>query len=276
MQGGDAGFVPFYGLRIVAGRNMLAGDSVREVVINEACAQALGFTLPADAVGKFLYRKRDSMPFAIAGVVADFHEESFRETIKPLVIIDDPRMMMCLGIKLATMGQRQATTAKRTIAAIEKQWQGIFPKTPFVYSFLSESITWLYNDETNTAWLMHVAVAITVAISCMGLFGLALFTAGRRAKEIGIRKVLGATVANVVILMSRDFLLLVGLALGIASPVAWWLADRWLADFAYRVPMSIWVVGEAGLGAMGLALLTVGWQAVRAARGNPVDTLRSE
>jgi len=108
------------------------------------------------------------------------------------------------------------------------------------------------------------------------LFGLVVFTAGRRSKEIGIRKVLGATVVHVVLLLSRDFILLIGLALLIASPVAWWLADRWLDDFAYKVPMSVWVLIEAGMGALGLSLLTVGWQAVRAARAKPVETLRSE
>ena len=276
IQGGDAGFIPFYGMRIVAGRNMLTGDSVREVVINEACAHDLGFAQAADAVGNYLYRKKDSTGFAIAGVVADFHEDSFHETIKPLVIINEARAISSVGIKLATMGRRDARAAKTAIAAIEKEWKGIFPKTPFAYSFLSESITWLYGEETNTASLMGVAVAITVAISCMGLFGLVVFTAGRRSKEIGIRKVLGATVVHVVLLLSRDFILLIGLALLIASPVAWWLADMWLDDFAYKVPMSVWVLIEAGMGALGLALLTVGWQAVRAARAKPVETLRSE
>lgn len=123
---------------------------------------------------------------------------------------------------------------------------------------------------------MGMAVAITVAISCMGLFGLVVFTAVRGSKEIGIRKMLGATVIHVVLLLSRDFILLIGLALLIASPVAWWLADRWLDDFAYKAPMSVWVLIEAGMGALGLALLTVGWQAARAARATPVETLRSE
>jgi ABC-type antimicrobial peptide transport system permease subunit len=141
---------------------------------------------------------------------------------------------------------------------------------------LKKTITQLYDEETKTAFLMEAATGITILISCLGLFGLALFTARRREKEIGIRKVLGATVGNLTLLLSRDFVLMVCLALLIASPVAWYFADAWLRNFAYRISMNIWVLLEAGLAAIALALLTVGYQAVHAARANPVDTLRNE
>ena len=119
-------------------------------------------------------------------------------------------------------------------------------------------------------------MVLTILVSCMGLFGLALYSANRRAKEIGIRKVMGASVRQIALLLSRDFLVLVGIALVIAAPVDWWLGDRWLNDFAYRTDIGIWVFVEAGLAAVGLALVTVGWQAMRAARANPVRALRSE
>jgi len=273
VQAGDPGFIPFYGIKMLAGRNTRRSDSVREMVINETFSKALGFADPAGAIGQMLHR--DTLGFAVVGVVADFHQETFHETIKPMVIWDFARGERSIGVKVATQGKR-GSEAKAIIAGIEKEWKQLFPKMPFTYSFLNESITQLYDQETNTAFLMEAATAITIVISCLGLFGLALFTARRREKEIGIRKVLGATVSNVALLLSRDFVLLVVLALVIASPVAWYFADAWLKDFAYRTTMNAWVLVEAGSAAVALALLTVGFQALRAARSNPVDALRSE
>jgi ABC-type antimicrobial peptide transport system permease subunit len=273
VQYGDAGFIPFYGLKLLAGRNIRAGDSLRELVINETYAHSLGFADPADALGRLLYR--DTVAYPIVGVVADFHQESFHETIKPLVIGHFSDGERSLGIKLATRG-KPAGAAKPIVAAIEGELKKAFPQSPYWYSFFDESIAQLYDQETNAAFLMEAATAITILISCLGLFGLALFTARRREKEIGIRKVMGATVSNILLLLSRDFLTLVLLALVIASPVAWYFADAWLRDFAYRTSMNAGVLAEAGLAAMALAALTVGLQAWRAARANPVKALRTE
>ncbi|GGB24473.1 ABC transporter permease [Puia dinghuensis] len=272
IQLGDAAFIPFYKMRLLAGRNLLPGDSSREVVINATYAHALELT-PADAVGKLVYT--NDIAYTVVGVVADFHQESFRETIKPMIIRNDPQNEKSIGVRLATLN-KSGEDAKSFIAGIEPEWKKLFPKMPFYYSFLNESIARLYNEENRTAWLMQAATVITILISCMGLFGLALFSVGRRAKEIGIRKVMGATVGGVALLLSRDFLLLVVAAIVIASPIAWYFTDGWLRDFAYRKPMDAWILAEAGFGAIGLALLTVGFQALRAARANPVKVLRSE
>lgn len=272
-QYGDAGLIPFYGMKLLAGRNIRSGDSIREMVINETYAKALGFNTAGDAVGQLLFR--DTLAYMITGVVTDFHQESFHETIKPEVIWHFPRAEQSIGIKIATLG-KQGTEANAIIASIGTEWKKVFPKRPFSYSFLNESITWLYQQETNTAFLMQSAMILTIIISCLGLFGLALFTARRREREIGIRKVLGATVSHVVLLLSRDFLVLVLLALVIAAPIAWYFADAWLRDFAYRVTLDAWVLLEAGVVAVALALLTVGVLAVRAARENPVAVLRRE
>jgi putative ABC transport system permease protein len=207
--------------------------------------------------------------------VADFHQDSYHETIKPLVIQRDVQLEKQIAVKLIMKGH-QGSDAKLLLAEMEGIWKKLFPKTDFQYDFMNESIARLYEQETHTAWLMEVAMSITILISCMGLFGLALFTAGRRAKEIGIRKVLGATVSNITLLLSRDFLVLVVLAIVIASPVAWYFADQWLEDYAFRAPMNIWVILEAGLAAMGIALVTVSVQALRAALANPVESLRAE
>jgi putative ABC transport system permease protein len=273
IQGGDMAFIPFYRMQLVAGRNMGLGDSLREVVINEAYSRALGFDQPREAVGKLVYNNK--IAYTVVGVVVDFHQDSYHETIKPLVIMRDGRLEQEVAVKLATKG-RQAGDVKLLLAEMEGIWKKLFPNTGFQYGFMNESIAGLYEQETHTAWLMGVAMSITILISCMGLFGLALFTAGRRAKEIGIRKVLGATVASITLLLSRDFLVLVVLAIVIASPVAWYFADQWLEDYAFRAPMNVWVIIEAGLAAIGIALLTVSVQALRSALANPVDSLRAE
>jgi ABC-type antimicrobial peptide transport system permease subunit len=242
-------------------------------VINETYSKVLGFSDPTQAVGKLLYR--DTLPCSIVGVVADFHQENFHEAIKPLVIRNFPRAESSIGIKLATLN-KSGGEAKAIIANIEKVWKDVFPKAPFTFSFLNESITQLYQQEANTAFLVEAAMVITVCISCLGLFGLALFTVRRREKEIGIRKILGATISNISLLLTRDFLLLVLLALVIASPIAWYFADMWLSDFVYRTDMNVWVLVEAGFAAVTVALLTVGFLAMRAARENPVTILKRE
>jgi ABC-type antimicrobial peptide transport system permease subunit len=273
VEAGDASFIPFYGMKVVAGRNMIPGDSVREVVINETYSRLLGFSQPEAALGSILFN--NEIGFTVVGVVRDFHEDSFRETIKPVIIQSDPAREKSVAIKLVSEN-KQAGDTKKILAAMETEWKKVFPKSPFQYSFLNESITWLYDQETHAAWLMQAAMVITIFISCMGLFGLALFTAGRRAKEIGIRKVLGASVAGISMLLSKDFLSLVMIALAIAAPIAWYFTDQWLGSFAYRTAMSAWVLVEAGLAAIGIALLTIGYQSVRAALANPVKSLRTE
>ena len=273
-QYAQPGFISFYGMRLLAGRDIQGGDSSREMVINEAYSKMLGFTDPNEAVGKLLYRQ-DTIAYAVAGVVANFHQESFHETIKPLVIWHFPRAERSLAVKLATRG-KSGKEVSAILANIEAQWKTISPKSEFGYVFLNESIAFLYDSEMNTAFLMQAATVITILISCLGLFGLALFTARRREKEVGIRKVLGASVTNLVALLSREFVALVVIALAIASPVAWYFADLWLKDYAYRTPMNVWVLLEAGLGAVSIAMVTVGFLALRAARKNPVVVLKRE
>jgi ABC-type antimicrobial peptide transport system permease subunit len=173
-------------------------------------------------------------------------------------------------------GEKDVKAVKAVIAQLEARWKEQFPGRPFQSGFLDESISQLFGQERKTAWLMHVAMGVTVLISCLGLFGLGLFTVRRRAKEIGIRKVLGASVRRIVTLLSREFALLVGVSFLIATPVAGYAAHRWLADFAYRTTLSWWLFAAAGLAALALALLTVGFQAARAAMVNPVEALRSE
>ena len=207
--------------------------------------------------------------------MADFHENSYRQPIRPIALLDLARAQRCFAVKLAANGQNLASV-KSTLAQMEHIWKGVYPDRPFKYSFLDESIAAMYSNEQKTATLMNVATAISIFISCMGLFGLSLFTAGQRKKEISIRKVLGASVANIASLLTRDFLLLVSLSLVIASPIAWMITHRWLQDFLYRAPVSSWIFVFSGGLALALGLLTISLQAIRAATANPINSLRSE
>jgi putative ABC transport system permease protein len=276
---GDEDYIPFYQMRLVAGRNMFHSDSLRELVINVTMSKLMGCKTPQEALGKMLYASNaqsgigDAYP--VVGVVADFHVSSFHEAIPPAVIENVPERKNSIAIKLAA-GEHDDKAVQSIIAGIEKNWKQQFPDRPFQSAFLDESIAWLFEQEQNTAWLVNMAMGVTIFISCMGLFGLGLFTTNRRSKEISIRKVMGASVTAITTLLSKDFALLVGLAFCIATPLAWFATNRWLQDFAYRTPLSWWVFVAAGVMALGVAVLTVGWQAVRAARANPVKYLRTE
>ncbi|WP_332368009.1 ABC transporter permease [Spirosoma telluris] len=186
-----------------------------------------------------------------------------------------PRQAKNIGVKLATKGG-QFSDVKATLASIEQQWKSVYPDNKFDYTFLDDSIARLYEKEQKTAQLINTATAIAILISCMGLFGLATFTAQQRTKEIGVRKVLGASVGSIVALLSKDFLKLVIIALVISSPIAWWGMNQWLKDFAYKVYLEWWVFALAGVLAIAIAVLTVGFQSVKAALTNPVKSLRSE
>jgi ABC-type antimicrobial peptide transport system permease subunit len=260
-------------MKLIAGRNISASDSLKDLVINETFCKMLGFKYPQQAIGKVLYN--NDRPYAITGVVADFHQGSFHEAIHPAVIGKMPEREQSIAIKLNS-DEKNLATVKETIATMEKQWKKIYPDEPFNYSFLNESITWLYGQEQNTSWLVNVAMLITIFISCMGLFGVAMFTAESRTKEIGIRKVLGATVVDVATMISKDFIRLVLVALVIASPVAWYFMNQWLQDFVYRTRIGALVFIFAGVSAILIALFTVSIQAIKAGMANPVKSLRTE
>lgn len=256
---------------------MLHSDSLNEVVINETMAKAIGFSNPRDAVGKLVFYKgyQAEKAVPIVGVVADFHTGSFHEAIQPTVIENVEDRKHSVALKLAT-DEKNIAGVKKVLAQMEIHWKKLFPETPFNYSLLNEWIAQLYDQERKTEWLMNIAMSITIFISCMGLFGLGMFTAQRRAKEIGIRKVLGASIANIAAMLSKDFVVLVVIALVIASPVAWYFSNQWLQDFAYRTNVSWWVFVIAGASAIVIALITVSFQALKAAIANPVKSLRAE
>ena len=272
---GDEHFVPFYHMKIVAGRNLLHSDSAREYLINETAAKALGFRDPKDAVGKLLLWGPRNKGYPIAGVVADFYQTSFYQQIIPCVILNVPERQMGVALKL-TPAEFQKGDLPLLINRIAKEWKKVYPEEPFDYSFLGDSIEKMYESEQQTAWLMRTATLITIFISCMGLFGLAMFTTERRTKEISIRKVMGASVADILTMLNREVVVLIAISLLLASPIAWFFIHQWLQNFAYHTSLSLWVFILAGAGAMLIALATISFRTIRSATANPVEGLRNE
>jgi len=275
LQIGDVGFLPLYQIKLLAGRNLEQSDSLRQVIINETLCRQLGFKKPDDAVNKIIYLGHSVRPLSIAGVVGDFHEHSFQETIRPLLIADMPVEETSIAVRLSSAGKNFGEV-KSTLASIEQEWKKVYPKAPFEYEFLDDEIAHLYNRERDIARLMNAAMLTALFISCIGLFGLAMFAGVQRTKEIGIRKVMGASFSDIFTLLTKDFIVLVLLAFIIASPIAWFLFNKWLQEFAYRISISWWIYTTAGLGAIFIAFVTVGYQAIKAALANPVSSLRTE
>jgi len=278
-QEGDENYLSLYQLKLVAGRNLMKCDTMKEYLINETCAKKLGFKKPADAIGKLIDAgftdgaSHKQLP--IVGVLADFHSQSLHVPIEATFMGMSKKVSRTISVKLATQG-KQINNFKQTIAKIEKLWKDIYPNEKFEYKFFDDTIARFYDKELQTEQIMNAAMAIAIFISCMGLFGLVTFTAQQRTKEIGIRKVLGASVAGIVSMLSIDFIKLVLLALIIASPVAYYFMHQWLHDFAYRISISGWVFILAGFAAVLITLITVSFQAIKTAVANPVKSLRTE
>lgn len=270
---GDTNYLRLYGIRLLAGRNVTQSDSVTDFVINETYLHILGFQKPEDAIGKILHANYGQIP--IVGVMADFHQHSLHDPIQPVVFTCDPRESYNVHVALKPQvpgGQNW----QNAIVTMEKKYKQLYPKEDFNYEFFDESIAQFYRDDESFSKLLSWATALSVIISCLGLLGLVIYTTNQRTKEIGIRKVLGATVAQIVALLSKDFLLLVVVAFIIAVPIAWWGMQQWLQDFAYRTTISWWVFGASGLGMLLLALAVLSARTIKAAMTNPVKNLRIE
>jgi putative ABC transport system permease protein len=268
----DHDFVPTYGVKIVAGRGFSRDFSTDTgaFIINEAAAKVLGFKTNDEAIGKdFGYGSRTGK---LIGVFNDFHFESMHQKIVPLVLLV-PRSANRFGnisIKIA------GTNIPAALAHIEKTWRNFLPEIPYQYNFLDENFERLYQSEERQKSIFTVFACIAIFIACLGLFGLSAFAISQRIKEIGIRKVLGASVCTIVTLLSKDFLKLVLLAAIIAFPIAWYAMNSWLQDFAYRIDVPWWVFVIAGILAGIIAFITISFQAIKAAIANPVKSLRSE
>jgi putative ABC transport system permease protein len=281
LQIADENFIPLYGIKVIAGRNFNHSDTMNEFLLNESAARGLGFKNPEDAVGKFVESGQtdrggsNSRLFPVVGVVADFHGQSFHEPIKPTFIASNSNASRVISIKLATQG-KQIEDFKNTVAKMEGIWKEVYPNQKFEYRFFDDVIAAFYDKEQKTAQVINASMVIAIFISCMGLFGLSTFTASQRTKEIGIRKVLGASVANITTMLSKDFIGLILIAILIASPIAWYFMNDWLRGFAYRIHFSIGIFLVAGAMALLIGMLTISFHSIRSAIANPVKSLRSE
>ena len=271
MRWGDPNYIKVYNIKLLAGRNVEASDTMKEFIINNTYAKLLGFQKPEDALGKQLNFNGKNMP--VVGVMQDFHDMSTHALISPLVFAGNNGSTFHIRLKPNTAGGK---TWQAAISKIQKAYKQVYPESDFSYKFFDETIAKLYESEVNTASLLEWATGLAILISCLGLLGLVIFTINTRIKEIGIRKILGASVANIVAVLSTDFIKLVCIAFLIAVPLAWWATYKWLENYAYKTAMSWWVFVIAGLGMLLMALITLSFQIIRAAVANPVKSLRTE
>jgi putative ABC transport system permease protein len=270
-------FFGVYGIRRLAGTTaaQFARDSgqIPEVMINRAALKKLGFPSADLAVGEHLFfaNNRDNR-VRIAGVVENFAIQSLKTSPNPTIYYVKPAG----SLDYYSFKINQLAPVDQWLPQVETAWKSLYPEQPMQYFWLAEKYDEQYADEKRMGQLFSLAAGLAILLSCSGLLGLATFMAERRVKEVGIRKVLGANVLQITTLLSKDFLKLVMLAFVIASPIAYYFMDKWLADFAYRITISWWVFALSGAAAVLIALLTVSWQSIRAALANPVKSLRSE
>jgi putative ABC transport system permease protein len=272
----DESLLQTLGIKAVAGRLFskdFPSDTSNRIILNESAIKKIGFSSPQEAIGgkvKFDWRG-ESYSWTIIGVVKDFHFQDLHIPIEPY------------GFQLNNQPQynylivhSKASDIASLVSSVGASWHKLNPNEPFEYSFLDEDFQKNYDAENRLASIVGYFTVIAILICCLGLFGLATFSAEQRIKEIGVRKVLGASVTGIVTLLSKDFLKLVAVSIVVASPVAWWIMHKWLQDFAYRTNISWTVFVLTTVLALLIALITISFQAIKAAVANPVKSLRTE
>lgn len=267
----EADYPRVYDLNILAGRFFRPDTpaDTNAVILNEQAVRELGLE-PEEVIGQILENRTMNIAGPIVGVVEDFHYQSLHEDIQPFVLINYPSQIDFISVKI------NSEQASSTLDYMEETWEQVIPQASFGYFFLDETFGASYQREENLGNTVLGFSLVAIFLACLGLFGLSLFTAERRTKEIGVRKVLGATVWDIIRLLGLDFTRLILLALGIALPFAYLLMNNWLNDFAYRIDISLWMFMAAGFSVFLIALFTISWHAIRAASLDPVKTLRSE
>ncbi len=262
-------YVPFFGMKIIAGRNFNKDNPANEYLINETLAKQIGYN---DPIGKEINLAGGFPPGIIVGVVKDFNYSSLHEKIAPLLMssVDFPIWETQLYIKLST------TEIFQTLKEVEAKLKSISGDTNIGFQFLDEHFKEVYNNERQAGTMVTIIGGLVILIACLGLFSLAAFIIVRRTKEIGIRKVVGASANNIALMLSKDFLKLIIISILIAFPLSWWAMNKWLQSFAYRIDLSWWMFALAAIVVIIVALLTVGFQAIKAALANPVKSLRTE
>jgi putative ABC transport system permease protein len=265
----DNAYIDTYGIKLIAGHKPVASDTLREVLVNQKMVRDLGLKSPEEVLNKKLLVGDISKTGTIVGVVSDFNNTDLYSGVEPTVIFSYQPHYRYAAIQLKSYNEN-------TIRQIEGIWERLYPDNVFEYSYFKEDVARFYEREELISNLTKTFAALSVFISCLGLFGLATFSIRQRTKEIGIRKVLGASVMSITTLLSVDFLKLVAISILVAVPVSYYFMAEWLKDFAYRVSIEWWIFAATGIAAVIIALITIGYQAIRAALTNPVKSLKTE
>ena len=268
----DADFIGTYKMEMVAGRDFserFSQDSVSALILNEQAASAFGYTNPEDVIGKkFRHQQRVGQ---VIGVVKNFNYRSLHSTIEPLGLWIPPvDYMHKLSIRLKSM------KVSESIDEIAQLWNGLVPKRPFLFNFLDETFSRQYEADRRFGKVFNIFTGLAIFITCLGLFGLTTYSVNQRTKEVGIRKVLGASLSSIVLLLSWDIYKLLGVSILLAVPLSWYAMNQWLENFAYHINIRWWVFALTGIGAISIAFLTVSFQSVKAATSNPIKALRNE
>ena len=285
LKAGDANYLRLFQIPLFAGRYLQPSDTTKEILINESSMHFLGFQNPQDVIGKMV--KLDDKMVPVVGVMKDFHPHPLNYKIAPLAFCQSVNNCRKIIVALkpeeakaftsgGVAGVSKENNWKEVIAKIKDDFSKTYPQENFDFAFFDESIASAYGNQQNISSLLKWATGLTVFISCLGLLGLVIYTTNHRVKEIGVRKVLGASVTQIVSILSRDFIKLVAIAFVVATPLAWWALHNWLDDFAFRTEISWWVFVASGFGMIAIALITLSVQTIKAAMANPVTSLRSE
>lgn len=265
----DDDFLKQFQINVIAGRGFsknLTADTMKSMLINEAMLKSLGFTNPNNAIGKRFTQLNHKG--TIVGVIKDFHNHSFMEKVQPLTLRVDPGHLTNITIDITS------ANVSATVAKLESAWKKLAPSLPFIYFFADDAYNHQYIAQQRFGSLFICLAVIAIVISCLGLLGLSAFNTAQRKKEIGIRKVLGASVGSITAMLSKDFVRLIIIALLIASPISWWAMHGWLQGFVYRINIPVWVFLVSGVSTMLIALLTVSFQSIKAAMANPINSIK--
>jgi len=271
----DTNYIKLYHLKLLVGTNLPYSDTLNSLVINEKCSKMLGFKNPQEAIGKYVGSNFSHEKIPIVGVIANFIQGSLHDEIMPLVLFNDKNMELTFNVALMPQNA-EGTVWESAISKIKKSFKEIYPDTDLEIHFLDESIAKYYTAEQNISRLLKWATGLAIIISCLGLFGLVIYTINQRTKEIGIRKVVGASVSQIITLLSKDFLKLILIAFIIAIPIVWLAANKWLQNFAFKIDLSVLIFILGGLIMLLPALIILLLRTYKAAAANPVESLRSE
>jgi len=269
-RNGDTEYLKVYDIALVAGRNLAAADTTQKLLINETLAKQMGFSQPADAVGHLLFYFDKQVP--VVGVMRNFHQASLRTAVEPLIYFLAPKQGYIMHIAL----QQNPETWNKAIKKMEAAWKSVYPDLDFDYTFLDKTVENFYKKDRELSVLLTWSAGVAILISCLGMLGLVIFMTNKRVKEIGVRKVLGASVIQIITLLAAEFAKLLLVAFVIALPIAWWQTHQWLQNFAYHTALSWWLFLLGGIVMITVALVIVSIRAGKAAMVNPVRSLRSE